>query len=257
MPKRWNRYVGGLAVVFLTACASSSAVDPHPAPDGSGFGSTGFAERADWPSTAMHLTRDEVRGEVLSLLFRDIPGLDVTSPRGEDWGIYRVETPESARCALPLWIDGEWTRRVENPTAPLDIDSAIPVDLLLGLEVHLGMEGPVFDDQLCGAILMWTRESERWANMDFQGSIHAEVYGAAADTVVGVRVDPRGSYSPIGAGGRSSFRLLPGLYQVVFLTEDGPLARRTVRVHAYREATVKLEVTEEVGEQSRRGQKTR
>jgi hypothetical protein len=235
-----------MVVTVLTACASSSTGGARPATERSGFGSTGFAERSDWPSAALHLSRNEVRGEVLSLLLREIPGLDVTSPRGEDWGVYRVETPESARCALSLWIDGEWTGRVENPTAPLDIDSAIPVDLLLGLEVHLGMEGPVFDDQLCGAILMWTRETERWANVEFEGGVHAEVHGAAADTVIGVRVDPVGSYSPIGPGGRSSFRVLPGVYEVVFLTEEGPLARRTVRVHAYRDATIALEVTGQV-----------
>jgi len=126
----------------------------------------------------------------------------------------------------------------------LTIDAAFRAKDLDGLEVHLGPEGPTRDGLECGVVLLWAEAKADSLDPQFVGGIVATVSGEAADTVTSVVLEPTGERRTPDARGRIEFdTLLPGLYHLTFFSRDEVLYHRSVRVYAFGEREVLLEVS--------------
>ena len=130
---------------------------------------------------------------------------------------------------------------------PISLDSFVPALLLDGLELHLGETGPTLEADGCGSLLLWSEALRTREDPAFRGSVVGCVLSETPDTVIRVALESSGMDREPSHEGRFGFAsLLPGVYQLVFITPQGPVTRREVRVFAHRESAIELEVKREV-----------
>jgi hypothetical protein len=222
-----------VAVLALGACAGAGGVR-HLAPERSWLAATGFPDRGDWASVSLHLSRAEIATvrRVSDLLRRDTT-LVLRPPWRESWGVYRRLPGDAPGCALGVMLNGVQMVRVGEDRL-LDVDGLARPRELDGIEVHHGEGGPVWDPSGCGTVLLWSERITDAQDEPFHGRIVGVVAGEHADAVEAVRLDPVGmSTRPDREGRFEFFGVLPGAYDVVYLSATGALARREARVYAY------------------------
>jgi hypothetical protein len=243
---RW----ASLALVCLWACAGAPrALDPRP---GSGGGSpgddpssrllatVGFDERAEWPSTILHLDASEIGARSnLSTLLRRADRVQLRRPEGTEWGLHLVDAEGENPCPVAVYINGSRFGRARTPGSTMTIDALISLDAVAGLELHEGTEGPVLSVLECGSLMIWSPEADPVYR--FFGEITAVVLGSSADRVTSVVLEP-GSVAGRREGSYTYFSVLPGEYEVHFLQEGRLLDVRRVRAYAFAESEVSLEV---------------
>ncbi len=240
--------VGLLAGTLLVAGCVRQGRDLGSGEDSFWLASTGFPERAEWPSTVLHLGRDAIGGERnVSRLLREAPGVAALEARDLGWGVHRVDSAGARVCELAVWFNGSEAAR--PPLASLeDVDDLVDAQRLSGLEVHLGADGPVRDPDGCGALLLWSEDLFTGWDRPFRGQVAGRVRGELADTVEAVLLEPDGQRIRPDAQGRyRTAGVLPGLYEVVFMAPQGPLLRRWTRVYALAETRVDVEVERDPG----------
>lgn len=234
--------VGLVALILLTACGGK-ARRLHPGPATGWLESTGFQDRGIWRSSALHLERREIqRSDRISVLLRTAPGIRIEGRKRGEWGVYQIRPATGDVCAIHVYLNGD---RVEPAVSedPFTLDYFVPAALLDGLELHLGESGPTFEEDGCGSLLLWSEELRRPEDGPFRGSLAGRVRSEPPDTVIQARIEPGGAEEDLGRDGGFSFReLLPGEYELVFLSPHGPVTRRTLRVFAHRESVVELDV---------------
>jgi hypothetical protein len=226
----------GVALALTLACAGVSTPG-RPAVQRSWLASTGFPARADWPSATLHMSRQEIGVVrlVTDLLDRDSTLL-VRRPEGEGWGIHRRLPGDEPGCALTVLVNGVELVRLREERM-ITLDGVVRGRELDGLEVHQGDGGPTMGSVRCGAVLMWSERIAEPADEPFAGRIVGAVVGEAADTVTEVQLDPDGRSERPDAQGRFEFDgVLPGVYDVVYLSASGPMGRRPARVYAYHDS---------------------
>jgi hypothetical protein len=209
---------------------------------------TGFEERAEWESSFLHLSREETRyAGRLSGLLRSSPGLIVRNPEGSSWGVYR-ELPEGGRCSVSVVMNGVFVNR-RTLGGGWTIDFLAEMRDLQGVELHVGELGPLVDESGCGILMLWSERSRldppgverRFVEIDapFRGSVTGAFWGEGAESVVEVRLEPGGQTGDFDNDGDFVFRsVLPGAYDIVIATADGPVARYPVRVYAYADSWI-------------------
>lgn len=228
-----------LMALGVAGCGTPPA---HPAvAPGAWLESIGFGARAAWPSAALHRSREQIDAWPRSLsrwIEAEVPEVRAALP-GQEWGLFRRQPDAQLGCELPVFLNGSRVQRRRSAAGTLD--HLVPRGELDGLEVHLGDEGPVADP--CGAILLWSFARAETGDPRFHGRVVGEITGPRADTVIAVRIEPSDEHLILAGGSRfTSDSLLPGLYQVVYLTAAGPLNRRDARVFAHHDTRVGLEV---------------
>jgi hypothetical protein len=130
-----------------------------------------------------------------------------------------------------------------------NLDFLVQIRDLHGVELHVGEEGPLIDESGCGILMLWSEHSrldapgvERRlveADAPFRGSVTGAFWGEGAKSVVEVRLEPGGQTGDFDNDGSFVFRsVLPGAYDVVVATADGPVARYPVRVYAYADSWI-------------------
>lgn len=237
------RTVAAALLLTAVACAPQGRVlDPGPTPFW--LSTTGFDGREDWPSTVVHLDPDEIGGATrITFLLDDVPQIALLRARGGGWGVHLRGPGGEVACELDVWLNG--TERLRLPMSPVEsVDGVVPARLLTGLEVHRGSEGPVQDPEGCGALLLWSEAVAEAGLLPFRGRVVGAVRGDLADTVVAVRLEPDGQrIRPDRAGRYELAGVVPGVYEVVFMTASGPLFRRSARVYAFADTRVDVEVS--------------
>jgi hypothetical protein len=129
--------------------------------------------------------------------------------------------------------------------ARVDLDARVGVPNLDALELHVGPDGPVYDPEGCGSLLLWDQSMQHVRDPEFLGSIRGQVESEVADTVVGARIGASGRLQrPDSAGFIFFSRLLPGEYEIEFVVRGRPVVRHEARVYAYLESRVELGVRE-------------
>jgi len=230
------------AVTLVAACGGT-ARRLHPGPDTGWLESTGFPDRGTWLSSALHLERSEIRrSDRISVLLTGAPGVRMERRTREGWGVYQTRPGTGDVCAIHVYLNGD---RVEPAVSenPFTLDYFVPAALLDGLELHLGEGGPTYEEDGCGSLLLWSEELRRQGDGPFRGSLVGRVWSEPPDTVVRARIEPDGAVEEVGPDGGFSFlELLPGEYELVFLSHNGPVTRRALRVFAHRESVVEVEV---------------
>ena len=241
-----------LAVTFVSCGGLPHAPSGDPAT--AWLASTGFPERAAWPSAILHLSRAEMPDQPrISDLLGGTAELDVLPPAGKGWGVHVATSSQELGCELSVLLNGNDLERSTRFGAGrrLVLDDAL--DLMYaafrasdldGIEVHLGVEGPTRDESECGVVLLWVGAAADPLDPPFVGRIVATVSGEAADTVTSVVLDPTGERrTPEARGGIEFDALLPGLYYLTVFSRDEVLYNRSVRVYAFGETGVLLEVS--------------
>lgn len=237
-----------VGVALLLAGCMRRGRDLTTGPDSFWLTSTGFPGRADWPSVRLHLDRDAIAGEPrVSRLLRGVPEVAPLPARDLGWGVHRVDSTGVPLCELDVWLNG--SEAVRPPLAAAeDVDDLVDGRVLSGLELHLGLEGPVRDPEGCGALLLWSEELFTGWDQPFRGRVAGVVGGELADTVKEVVLEPDGQrIRPDRQGRYRTAGVLPGVYEVVFLAPQGPLLRRWTRVYALAETRVDVEVARDPG----------
>jgi hypothetical protein len=198
----------------------------------------------------LHLSWRQIRpvGRLTTLL-DGVPGLEIRTPRGEDWGVHR-ELASGGSCAVTVVVNGAYVSR-RTLGGDWTLDFLARTRDLYGLELHVGDEGPLMDESGCGVLLLWSdvsplegaRVERRLLEADepFRGQVTGTFWGEGADTVVEVVLEPGGRIGSFDRQGEFVFRdVLPGLYHVVVRGPSGPLAREPVRVFAYADSWIDL-----------------
>jgi hypothetical protein len=130
-----------------------------------------------------------------------------------------------------------------------NIDFLVEIRDLHGVELHVGEEGPLVDESGCGVLMLWGERSRldppgvdrRFVEIDapFRGSVTGAFWGEGADSVAEIRLEPGGQTGDFDNDGDFVFRsVLPGVYDVVIASADGPVARYPVRVYAYADSWI-------------------
>lgn len=225
-------FVGALALT-VAACAGGPA-GAGSGPASTWLAATGFPGRQDWPSASLHLSRVEMAtaNSVSDLLRRDTT-LVLRPPRGDGWGVHRRLPGGGAGCALGVMLNGVRMIRAREERL-LALDGLARPGELDGLEVHDGEAGPALDRSGCGTVLLWSERITDAEDEPFHGRIAGVVAGEHAGVVREVRLEPGVRRARPDARGHFEFyAVLPGAYEVVYLSREGPLARRSTRVYAY------------------------
>ena len=237
--------VGGALLLTTTSCLRRG----RPVEPGLGsfwLASTGFPDRADWPSTVAHLGREELGGIArLTLALDDVPRLALRPPRADGWGVYLTDEAGELLCEVDVWLNG--VHQYRDPRGTVEsVDALLPGrEFVSAVELHEGAEGPVQEPDGCGALLVWSEERAQGWNPPFRGRVVGRVTGNLADTVAAVQLVPDGQrLRPDRAGRYELTGVLPGLHEVDFLTADGSvLFRRTARVYAFSDTHVNVDVS--------------
>lgn len=234
-----------LAVLWLPlwACLACTAggLAPRAARGTSWLFDTGFEGRKDWPSAVFHRSRSEIRGIYLSNLLRLAPGVVIRTPRGAGWGVYR-ELPEGGTCEVAVSLNG--ARMLRSMTGgDWTVDFLVRLEDLDGVELHVGQEGPVRDEEGCGELLLWSRTLAMAADVRFRGRVLGSVWGEGAEKVMRVRLDPGGQLTSLDENGDFVFSdVLPGFYQVLVQTSGGTVGRGSVRVFAHANSWIDVRI---------------
>lgn len=235
-----------LGLVFcLTALLScSSAAPPSTStPTGDWLSQVGFLVRSAWPSALLHLDRGEIASaNSLSGVLAELDGLTLGPPGSGSFGIEQIQPDREAACRVHVYMNGN--RTSPHPAGGRSrLDEVFPIQALQGLEYHVGSEGPVFEEDECGSLLLWSEEMRTLEDRPFRGAIVGTVLSSPPDSVVRVELEPTGSGRVLGPEGQFSFLdLLPGEYELVFFTRSEEIARATLRVFAFQGSRLDLEV---------------
>ncbi len=144
-------------------------------------------------------------------------------------------------CIRDSYVNGQRIARRDRPGGLGLDDIALPRDLA-GVELHLGPDGPV--DEECGALLLWL-PAVGAPEANFRGTLEARISGARRASIIAARLEPGGLHYGIGPDGTVRFdELLPGDYDVVFISQDGEIGTQSSRVYADVTSVVTLQVNE-------------
>jgi hypothetical protein len=231
----WTIVISG-----LVSCASGGAGPAGPGDQW--LSGKGFAGRAGWSSTALHLRKQQMRSILrVSQLIRRVPEVRLQPSRANPLGLTRILDGDPGSCALQVYLNG--VRMVPRDSlARVDLDARVGVPDLDALELHLGPDGPVYDPEGCGSLLLWNRSMRHVQDPEFSGSIRGQVQSQSPDRVAGVRIGSSGPLQrPDSAGVFSFLGLLPGEYQLEVIVAEGSVGRQSVRVFAFTESQVTLQ----------------
>ena len=237
------RWKAAPAFGVLAFFACRPAPPPGPTPSASGWLSeTGFPERATWESAEFHRFGWQLPPSgTLANLLNSQDGLRVRSTSRVGWGIQESRSPFSKICEVHVYVNGsEYVPSAAG--GPINIDQVIPMHLIDGLEYHRGPNGPVLAVDGCGSLLIWSQDLRTPDDPAFRGHIVGRVTSSANNPVSEIEVlkDIRSLPSE---GGRYSFLgLLPGPYEVLFRTASGSVHRQEVRVYAYEETRLDVQI---------------
>jgi hypothetical protein len=236
--------VVGLATfaVVLGGCSSSGS-PPISTPQRGWLTQTGFFTRRSWPSAHLHLTREEIDSSGrLSDLLRGLDGIRFRPPRPGDFGIEQVQASGDRTCQVHVYVNGN--RTSPHPAGDrVSLDEVFETRAIDGLEFHLAPDGPVFEEDGCGTLLLWSEDLRSPNDRAFQGEIQGRVTSSSADPVLRVDLEPVGLSRVPGPEGAFWFSgLLPGEYELVFSTRSGPTARMDLRVFAFWKSRVDMEI---------------
>ena len=230
---------------LLGSCTSTS---PGSTSGGAALERVGFPERAQWSSMVLHLDWTELGGpRRLSSVLRQTDRVELSRPEGQGWGIHARGEDGAFDCPVAVYVNGIRSERAQRAGSQLDLDELVAPRTLDGLELHLGPDGPVRTAGGCGSLLLWTEAFDD--SHPFRGQVVARVEGPAADTVTRAVLHPIGLVGTRD-GRRFYFSVVPGTYEVAFLSGMDELDVRPVRVFAYQEAHVTLEVRRTEGDPS-------
>lgn len=233
--------LGAPVVAALAGCASAGG--HAPATSDRWLADRGFPSRGAWPSAALHLRGPQLQSTLrLSQLLRRVPEVRLQPTRENPLGLTRILDGEGASCVLGVHLNGV-PMVPRGADARVDLDARVGVPDLDALELHLGPEGPVFDLQGCGSLLLWDRSMRHVEDPEFEGSVRVVVTDAPEGPGVGVRLGADGALRPLDADGSCVFEgLLPGAYPVELVVPGAATLRHTARVYAHVESTVELRV---------------
>jgi hypothetical protein len=179
---------------------------------------------------------------VYSILSR-VPSLRIQPRPVGDWGVDQVRPQVGDTCAVHIYLNGDEVRPDLADGQMLDLSTLVPTRLLDGLELYFGPGGPTYEEDGCGALLLWSEALRSREDRPFKGSLRGMVRSRAEDTVTEVELEPIHQVrKPSGVGLFRFDSLPPGAYRVVFAGPDGPIARQDVRIYAHQESTVELSV---------------
>jgi hypothetical protein len=250
--------LAGLAVVWSSGCASASG--------GAGGGregwlrGNGFRGRGDWSSAVLHLDQGELGpSRRFAEILRQVPGIRVRPRPGNLWGVERLGVPSGAPCPVSVYLNG--SRLVQSaPQARVSLDALISAPSLDGLELHLGPDGPLWEADGCGSLLLWAWDRRGPDDQPFRGSIRGRIRSVRPDTAVAVRVRRARSGRPgesaaadttLHLDSEGAFALeglLPGPYRLEILGPEGApaasrvLGRQDLRIYAFRESLLETHV---------------
>lgn len=176
----------------------------------------------------------------ISQLIRRIPEVRLQPNRSNPWGLTRVLDENRGSCPLPVYLNG--VRMVHGEEARISLDARVGLPDLDALELHLGPDGPVYDPEGCGSLLLWDHSMQHLEDPEFLGSIRGQIENESPDTVVGVRIEAGGLLQRPDSTGFFFSGLLPGEYQLEFIISERPVVHYRVRVYAYRESQVEMKV---------------
>jgi hypothetical protein len=176
---------------------------------------------------------DLIRG-IRDVRFRPGPA----NPLGLTW----VRDGGRAPCALGVFLNGV-PLVPRDPGARYDLDGRVGVAELDALELHLGPEGPAYDQEGCGSLLLWDRSMRHVDDPAFVGGVRGRVLGELPDAGVEVRIGPEGVLTSVPASGSFTFTgLLPGEYELQFVTSGRTVARHVARIYAGAVSEVEVRV---------------
>jgi hypothetical protein len=180
----------------------------------------------------------------LSALFQGLQGIRVQTSSIHGFGIEEIRQDGDGNCVVHVYVNGRRLHR--SPTGErVSLDEVFPVRVMDGLEYHAAPDGPVFEEDGCGSLLLWSQELRTPQDRTLHTSIVGRVLSSPPDTVRQVELEPVGRRQAVGPDGEFAFRdLLPGEYEVVFLTDTRPIARLRARIFAFRDSRFDLEVGE-------------
>ncbi len=250
--------------ILVAGCATPTA-GTGPASDLAWLSSVGFPGREGWESTALFLERREIPPSgTFTVLLQDVPNIRIDRrPRG-GWGVGEIRPQLGDTCAVHVYLNG--TRiEVADLKAPIPLDSFVPARALDGLELHVGGEGPTFEPDGCGVLLLWSAEMRRREDLPFRGRVEGRVRSTSPDSIVGLELETQGGavaleLEPPGSAvalepglpvaavvpdpeGGFEFRdLLPGTYRLWFLGAGGRITGQDVRVYAHQVSRVDVEM---------------
>jgi hypothetical protein len=178
----------------------------------------------------------------ISDLFQGLEGIRVRTSSIHGFGIEEIREEGEGSCLVHVYVNGRRLHR--SPTGePVSLDEFFPVHVMDGLEYHAAPEGPIFEEDGCGSLLLWSQVLRTRQDRTLHTSIEGRVLSSPPDTVLQVELEPVGKRQAVGPDGEFAFRgLLPGEYEVVFLTDTRPIARLHARIFAFRESRFDLEV---------------
>lgn len=240
----------GLAfsVVAPWSC-SLSAPQGTSTPRSDWLAQTGFFVRRSWPSARLHLSKSELGySGRLSDLLRDLEEIRIRPPSPGGFGIEQLQASGDQMCQVHVYMNGN--RTSPHPAGDrVNLDDIFPRQVIDGLEFHAGPEGPVFQDDGCGSLLLWSQDLRLSNDRPFHGSIEGAVLTSSANPVTRVQLEPvRKGQVPRTGGTFSFLDLLPGEYELVFSTRSGPITRLKLRVFAFRRSRIDLEVGKDPGD---------
>lgn len=186
----------------------------------------------------------------ISDLIRGIRGVRFRPGPANPLGLTWVRDGGRAPCALGVFLNGV-PLVPRDPEARYDLDGRVGVAELDGLELHLGPEGPAYDPEGCGSLLLWDRSMRHVDDPAFVGGIRGRVVGGSPDAGVEVRIGPEGALQRVTASGSFSFtELLPGEYQLEFVVSGRVVALHVARVYAGADSEVEVRVFDTVFRES-------
>lgn len=154
----------------------------------------------------------------------------------------QLDPASGETCEIHLYVNGARHARSRSG-AQIGLDEVVPKYLIDGLEYHHAPDGPVYERDGCGSLLVWSERLRTPHDRLFHSSIIGKVESAPPDSVLQFRIEPGGGKEVPDQTGRFSVPgLLPGEYEVSFHTSGGPVTGQALRVYAFVESEVQVQV---------------